>query len=60
MEALANNQSLDARCHDRALSGRRSDHRDCHVKPVLVLIYHRPDANPLRLVRLGPPSELGL
>ena len=60
MEALANNQSLDARCHDRALSGRRSDHRDCYVKPDVVLMYRRPDANPLRLVRPGSSSELGL
>ena len=34
--------------------------RDCHVKPDLVLIYQKPDADTLRLVRLGSHSELGL
>ena len=30
------------------------------VKPDLVLIYQKPDADTLRLVRLGSHSELGL
>lgn len=34
--------------------------RLCHVKPDLVLIYQKPDAETLRLVRLGSHSELGL
>ena len=34
--------------------------RDCHVKPDLVLIYQKPNADTLRLVRLGSHSELGL
>ena len=45
---------------DHGLSGEWSDHRDCHVKPDLVLIYQKPDAGTLRLVRLGSHSELGL
>jgi len=45
---------------DHALIGEWKDHRDCHVKPDLVLIYQKPDANVLRLVRLGSHSELGL
>ncbi len=57
--ALANDQSLERRHHDHALSGAWKDHRDCHVKPDLVLIYHKPDAATLRLVRLGSHSELG-
>ena len=60
VEALANDQPLDARCHDHALSGEWSDHRDCHVKPDLILIYQKPDADTLRLVRLGSHAELGL
>jgi addiction module RelE/StbE family toxin len=36
------------------------DHWDCHVKPDLVLIYRKPDAETLQLVRLGSHSELGL
>ena len=50
---------LELRHHDHALSGDWKDHRDCHVKPDLVLIYQKPDAATLRLVRLGSHSELG-
>ena len=37
--ALAEDQPLEPRHHDHALSGDWRDHRDCHVKPDLVLIY---------------------
>ena len=57
---LANDQPLEPQYHDHALSGDWKDHRDCHVKPDLVLIYQKPDADTLRLVRLGSHSELGL
>ena len=60
VETLANDRPLEPRHHDHALSGEWRDHRDCHVKPDLVLIYQKPDAGTLRLVRLGSPSELGL
>lgn len=60
LEALAGNRALERRHHDHALSGTWSDHRDCHVKPDLVLIYQKPDPETLRLVRLGSHSELGL
>ena len=43
-----------------ALTGNWSDHRDCHVKPDLLLIYRKPDPNRLQLIRLGSHSELGL
>jgi len=45
---------------DHPLSGEWNDHRDCHIKPDLVLIYRKPDAQHLDLVRLGSHSELGL
>ena len=51
---------LDARYHDHALSGPWNDFRDCHLWPDLVLIHQQPDANILRLVRLGSHAELGL
>ena len=60
IETLANDQPLEARHHDHALSGEWSDHRDCHVKPDLVLIYQKAGADALRLVRLGSHTELGL
>ena len=58
--ALANDQPLEPRHHDHPLSGEWTDHRDCHVKPDLVLIYQKPDVDTLRLVRLGSHAELGL
>jgi mRNA interferase YafQ len=60
LEALAGNQPLQSRNRDHALSGDWSDHRDCHVKPDLVLIYRKPDEATLQLVRIGSHSELGL
>lgn len=60
VNALANNQMLEPRYHDHALTGDWKDHRDCHIKPDLVLIYQKPDDDTLRLVRLGSHSELGL
>ena len=57
--ALTDDQPLEPRHHDHALSGDWKDHRDCHVKPDLVLIYQKLDAATLRLVRLGSHSELG-
>jgi mRNA interferase YafQ len=57
---LANDQPLEPRHRDHALTGDWKDHRDCHVRPDLVLIYRKPDAETLQLVRLGSHSELGL
>ncbi len=51
------------RDYKREKSGRHgewSDHRDCHIRPDLVLIYRKPDNDSLELVRLGSHSELGL
>jgi mRNA interferase YafQ len=58
--ALANDQSLAAKYRDHALTGAWHDHRDCHIKPDLVLLYRKPNDTVLQLVRLGSHSELGL
>lgn len=60
VDALANDQLLDPRYRDHALTGDWKDYRDCHIKPDLVLIYRKPDDVVLQLVRLGSHSELGL
>jgi mRNA interferase YafQ len=60
VKALAYDQPLEPRHRDHALTGDWKDHRDCHVKPDLVLIYRKPDDQVLQLVRLGSHSELGL
>jgi mRNA interferase YafQ len=60
VETLANDQPLAEKHRDHALGGEWQDHRDCHIKPDLVLIYRKPDDAVLQLVRLGSHSELGL
>ena len=57
---LASDAMLPRRYFDHPLSGEWSDHRDCHIRPDLVLIYRKPDDSSLELVRLGSHSELGL
>lgn len=57
---LVEDATLPAKHKDHALSGNWAGHRDCHVKPDLVLIYRKPDAATLQLVRLGSHSELAL
>jgi len=60
VKALAEDLPLEP-CHrDHELTGDWKDHRDCHVKPDLVLIYRKPDGEALQLLRLGSHSELGL
>lgn len=58
--SLANDQPLAEKHRDHALTGNWKDHRDCHVKPDLVLIYRKPDESVLQLVRLGSHGALGL
>lgn len=60
VKALACDAPLAEKHRDHALTGDWKDHRDCHVKPDLVLIYRKPDDAVLQLVRLGSHSELGL
>ena len=45
---------------DHPMSGEWADHRNCHIRPDLVLIYRKPYDDILELVRLGSHSELGL
>jgi mRNA interferase YafQ len=60
VDLLAGDATLPHRKFDHALSGEWGDFRDCHLKPDLILIYRKPDAASLELVRLGSHSELGL
>ena len=60
VDHLATDTPLSHRHFDHPLSGEWSDHRDCHIKPDLILIYRKPDDDHLDLVRLGSHSELGL
>ena len=60
VKALAFDQPLEPRYRDHVLAGDWKDHRDCHAKPDLVLIYRKPDDHVLQLVRIGAHSTLGL
>ncbi len=55
---LADDKPLPERNHDHALGGDWRDHRECHLRPDLLLIYRKPDSEVLQLVRLGSHSEL--
>jgi mRNA interferase YafQ len=51
-------QALPESNRDHALSGDWAGYRECHLKPDLLLIYRKPDADTLRLARLGSHGEL--
>jgi mRNA interferase YafQ len=57
---LVADKPLPQRYVDHSLHGEWKDHRDCHIRPDLVLIYRKPDPDNLELVRLGSHSELGI
>jgi mRNA interferase YafQ len=55
---LADDKPLLAKQRDHGLGGNWKDHRECHLKPDLLLIYKKPNAETLRLVRMGSHSQL--
>jgi mRNA interferase YafQ len=55
---LAEDKPLSEKNRDHSLSGEWRDHHECHLKPDLLLIYRKPDAEVLQLVRIGSHSEL--
>jgi len=60
LELLVGDAPLPQHNHDHPLSGEWKDHRDCHLKPDLILIYRKPGEEVVQLVRLGSHSQLGL
>ena len=52
VDLLAVDKPLPRRNFDHPLTGDWNDHRDCHIRPDLVLIYRKPDPASLELVRL--------
>ncbi len=58
LAALANDVPLGSKHLDHELSGDWAGYRECHIKPDLLLIYKKPNAEALRLARLGTHSEL--
>ena len=55
---LAEDKPLPEKNRDHALGGNWRDHRECHLKPDLLLIYRKHDARVLQLIRMGSHSEL--
>ena len=60
LDLLAADTPLPPRYVDHPLAGEWNDHRDCHVRPDLILIYRKPDDEILQLVRLGSHGALSL
>ncbi len=60
LQLLISDTPLPHRNFDHQLSGNWNDHRDCHIRPDLVLIYRKPDDDTIELVRMGSHSELGI
>jgi len=57
VELLVEGKALPEKMRDHPLSGDWKDHRDCHLKPDLVLIYITTD-DEVTLARIGSHSEL--
>jgi len=60
LSLLLSDARMAEKYRDHPLAGEWKDFRDCHIRPDLVLIYRKSDADTLELVRLGSHSELGL
>jgi mRNA interferase YafQ len=58
ISALARDEALPGKNRDHELTGDWRDHRECHLKPDLLLICRKPDANTLQLVRMGSHNKL--
>jgi mRNA interferase YafQ len=58
VSSLAQDNVLPEKNRDHQLSGNWRDHRECHLRPDLLLIHRKPDADVLQLVRMGSHSEL--
>jgi mRNA interferase YafQ len=55
---LVDDKPLPPMNHDHPLAGEWQDFRECHLRPDLLLIYRKPDAQTLHLVRMGSHSEI--
>lgn len=57
IEHLAKRKRLETKYRDHALIGDWKNHRECHIKPDLLLIYQI-DEDTLKLIRIGSHSAL--
>ena len=57
IEKLLNKEILEPKYKDHSLSGKFTNHRDCHIEPDWILIYRLTDEE-LILERTGSHSDL--
>jgi mRNA interferase YafQ len=57
VEALSKEQTLPPNLRDHALTGNYKGHRECHLKPDVLLIY-KDLGKEIELIRMGTHSEL--
>lgn len=60
LELLAADVPLPSRYVDHPMKGPYSDCRDCHLRPDLVLVYRKRDADILELIRIGTHAHLAI
>ncbi len=58
IDLLVLDRALPFKLRDHDLIGRWRGHRECHIKPDVLLIYKKPDPQLLHLARLGSHSDL--
>lgn len=58
LKPLILDKPLAEKHRDHELVGDWVRHRECHIKPDLLLIYSKPDDHTLLLIRLGSHNEL--
>lgn len=57
LTSLLNQEQLEAKYKDHALSGNWAKYRECHIEPDWLLIY-KIEENTLKLYRTGSHSDL--
>lgn len=60
LETLQKDEALAEKYHDHNMSGDFAGCRNCHIRPDLVLLYEKTEADKLLLVRLGSHAVLGI
>jgi mRNA interferase YafQ len=58
IQGLMQDEMLEIQYKNHALSGSWNGYWECHIKPDLLLIYKKIEADVLLLARLGSHSEL--
>ena len=58
IDLLVIDKVLPLKLRDHDLIGEWRGHRECHIKPDVLLIYKKPDPQLLLLARLGSHSDL--